>query len=533
MKKLDLKILENADLQIAGRIAELCPAADKKERKKLWLRLEDRLGSSKTADTRELPDKAADDEYLEYEYKLKGANCMKQKWIKPFRTAVIAFVIVGGVLGGIAAVKSMKKDDTPVTSKVTDENGVPILTVAYICENESDDSSRFRAKVSDFNRRNDDYKIEVITYICDEVSTALNKFSVDLADGKVPDIVTGASGVLMPLYRHDYLEDLGELMDEKDGIKRNDIVPSLLKAITFDGEIPLITDEIYLQTYVVRNDRLGKELTNWSIGQAVDFYNSLSDDDKTVFLRGATDKANIGEYFIEGAMLSCIDYREFTFDPENGLRQALEFIYSLPDDIGSYMNVNDHEPSDSLLKCPFVAVSNSYSLEAIGCNGGRDISIVGYPTENGSGVNGMILSSMCIMDSSDYKDMAWDFINKYYFSEDDDYYNHNLAALPLRDSLYQKLYDLDSSMNDSINRGFTNENGAYIYPDGDKFRITDKQKQQLRNYIANLDVCAYHDYELENMIKEECAYVVSGERTPDQCIDILNDRVEKYLAENE
>lgn len=530
MKKLDLKILENADLKTAGRIAEMCPSVDETERKGLLRRLKKRCGNADNRQLSVIPDSSDNEEY--YEYKLTGAGNMKRKWLKPVRAAVTALVIVGGLAGGFAVVKSMKKDKPPVHAKV-DENGIPILTAAYICSDEGDDGGYFREKVSNLNLRNDDYKVEVITYTYDEEGTSLKKLSLDLADGKVPDIVAGAPEVLMPLYRHDYLEDLGELMDEKDGIKRNDIVPSLLKAITFDGEIPLITDEMYLQTYVVRNDRLGEELTNWSIGQAVDFYNSLSDDDKTVFLRGATDKAAIGEYFIEGAMLSSIDYRNFTFDPEKGLREALEFIYSLPDDVGSAMNVYAHEPGDFLLKCPFVAVSNSYSYEAIGCNGGRDISLVGYPTENGSGVNAMIYSSMGIMDSSDCKDMAWDFINEYYFSEDNDYYNHNLAALPLRDSLYQKLYDLDSSMNSSINRGFTNENGAYIYPDGDKFRITEKQKQQLKDYIANLDVCAYHDYELENMIKEECAYVVSGERTPDQCIDILNDRVEKYLAENE
>ena len=40
MKKLDLKILENADRQSVERLAELCPSAGEKERKKLWRRLE-------------------------------------------------------------------------------------------------------------------------------------------------------------------------------------------------------------------------------------------------------------------------------------------------------------------------------------------------------------------------------------------------------------------------------------------------------------------------------------------------------------
>jgi chromosomal replication initiation ATPase DnaA len=39
--------------------------------------------------------------------------------------------------------------------------------------------------------------------------------------------------------------------------------------------------------------------------------------------------------------------------------------------------------------------------------------------------------------------------------------------------------------------------------------------------------------DVKSIIKEEFAYIYNGERTSDKCIDILNDRVEKYLAENE
>ena len=47
-----------------------------------------------------------------------------------------------------------------------------------------------------------------------------------------------------------------------------------------------------------------------------------------------------------------------------------------------------------------------------------------------------------------------------------------------------------------------------------------------------MKIFIYEDEEIVNIIKEECDYVVNGERTPDQCIDILNDRVGTYLAEN-
>lgn len=530
MKKLDLKILENADLKTAGRIAEMCPSVDETERKSLLRRLKKRCGNADNRQLSVIPDSSDNEEY--YEYKLTGAGNMKRKWLKPVRAAVTALVIVGGLAGGFAVVKSMKKDKPPVHAKV-DENGIPILTAAYICSDEGDDGGYFREKVSNLNLRNDDYKVEVITYTYDEEGTSLKKLSLDLADGKVPDIVAGAPEVLMPLYRHGYLEDLGKLMDEKEGIKRSEIVPSLLNAITFDGEVPFIPDKIYAETYAVKTEKLGEDITHWNFEQAIDFYNSLTKEEQECFLWDASSRESLSDYFLEGAVLSCIDYREFTFDPEKGLRQALEFLYSLPDDTDEYPFAEIHHSWEGILKHPFVAVSSAYSNEAIGRNGGEDISLVGYPTENGNGVDMRVYNTVSIMDDSDNEDMAWEFINDLYFSGSVHYYEISAVELPLRASAYPELYDLDPILSDSINRGFCDESGGYSGEENVKFRITDKQKQQLRDYIANLDVCAYHDYELENMIKEECAYVVSGERTPDQCIDILNDRVEKYLAENE
>ena len=416
----------------------------------------------------------------------------------------------------------------------TNEDGKTVITLAYLCSIPDEETYSFEHTVYDYNRNNSKYEVEMTVYTEEEGQSAFNKLSSDLADGKTPDIIFGATSRLRTLYDRGYLADLGEIMDDYDGVKRDEIVPSLLNAMSIDGHIPVMPSAIYAETMCIDTERLGEDITDWNFDQAIGLYNSLSDDDKKHFLpfqySYMGNKKAVANYLIEGAVISCMDYRSYTFDPEKGLRKALEFISTLPDDSDVYRDAEIF-PVNYVLTNPHVSVSSFYSVDAIGNHHGKEISLVGYPTETGSGVLVHAYSAYGIMDNSPSKEGAWDYINSLSILSDDPY-KSVAGNLPLRSSAYPRLYDIDPISNSSINIGFIKEGGVAMYPEKGDFSITDAQKQQLKDYIADLDFCIYHDEEIENIIREECGYVVSGERTPDQCIDILNDRVGTYMAEN-
>ncbi|MBR4627393.1 MAG: carbohydrate ABC transporter substrate-binding protein [Ruminococcus sp.] len=479
-------------------------------------------------------------------YELKGVDFnMKKNRLKPFMAAAACLLIAGAVLCGTALIRhSGKKNDSEYYSNIaaTDENGKTILKVAYVALGTDTDFSGFRSIISDFNASSDSYKAELVPYSNEEGHSAINKLNEDLADGIVPDIIWAEPCKLRTLYDHGYLEDLNNMIDNYNGIKRNEIVPSLLNVITINGHIPCIPDSIHAQTYCMETSLLGEGITNWNFEQAVKLYNSLSEDDKKHFLElnayndselnifWSSRRETLADYFITGGIISSMDYENYEFKPENGLRQALEFIYSLPDDS------NEYDEPDLTFRRPvltnaYVSVCSSYSTHAIGYHGGNDISLVGYPTENGTGVLGSSYLGIGIMKNCPSKQGAWDFIN-YTAITGDDQYRTPTSNLPLRASLYQKDYEADKMSKSSINCGMTKDGGLTFDQNEIAFYITESQKQQLKDYIDSLDFTIYQDEEIENIIREECAYVVRGERTPDQCISILTDRIGTYIDEN-
>ena len=61
--------------------------------------------------------------------------------------------------------------------------------------------------------------------------------------------------------------------------------------------------------------------------------------------------------------------------------------------------------------------------------------------------------------------------------------------------------------------------------------ISQEYVDKIYDYILSVKFEPYFSSEVRDMVSEELEYVISGERTPEQCIDILNDRVGTYLAE--
>ena len=100
MKKLDLKILENADRQAVERLAELCPSAGERERKILWHRLESRCKDNK------------------YAYSVEGVDTCKRSAIHYFNMAAMCAAVILIITGSIFGLKRLKAPDNTVSPSV-------------------------------------------------------------------------------------------------------------------------------------------------------------------------------------------------------------------------------------------------------------------------------------------------------------------------------------------------------------------------------------------------------------------------------
>jgi hypothetical protein len=100
MKKLDLKILENADRQTVERLADLCPSAGEKERKKLWCRLESRCKDNS------------------YAYSVEGVDTYKHSIVHHYSMAAMCAAVILMLTGSIFGLKRLKAPDDPPSPSV-------------------------------------------------------------------------------------------------------------------------------------------------------------------------------------------------------------------------------------------------------------------------------------------------------------------------------------------------------------------------------------------------------------------------------
>lgn len=158
---------------------------------------------------------------------------------------------------------------------------------------------------------------------------------------------------------------------------------------------------------------------------------------------------------------------------------------------------------------------------------GDDFTFVGMPSNNNSGAYTIVNYMYGITETSTNKEGAWEFLSSLfatgYLKQKSLGHNGIPATKEAVDVLCN---DTPPSINNSIRDWFE-------YPNSDEqLEITDEAVNQLAEYIGTVTLEPYSDSEIEDIIKEECDAVFAGEKTPEECADILNNRIGIYLSEN-
>ncbi len=535
------EVLEHTRSQVNEHNSELHCEADNKKHKTHFIKLKKLYKSSNAASKNVQSEGYENEEYCYYEYKVKGADSMKQKWFKPLRAAVIALIVAGGLVGSLTLMKSMKSDKSdpdvsaavPQTDTSSDKKGTDkdTIKVAFIRQEESA-AGEFDKHIQKFKGANSQYRLEVTEYRDSDEADAFKQLTADISGGTKYDLIAAYPGQLRVLDNRHYLADLGEYIDSSTNINRSDFLPNALDAMTIGDHIPAMAFDINIETICCQTERLDSPHENWTIEEAVSFIDKLSDEEKSGLLGPATTKKEIAAFLITGAVNSSVDFRNNKFNAENGLRQALEYIYSMPDDSGVYKG--ETARAKQILSSPYVCIDYFYGDRTISQQDNKPVTLVGFPTESGNGYHLDNWNYMYgIMDNAENKEGAWAFI-ELFLSDEMQSYVDIVHGLPVMESAHKQWWDRAPEYQFSINSPLVESYDASKKYDSDvTVTITDAQKKQLDDYIHNMNIFLYEDKEVINIIKEECDYVINGERTPDQCIDILNDRIGTYLAENE
>ena len=535
MKKKQLfDDLRYADDDILGEMAELCRPLDKAADRRIYSKIK-----------RKCRVEVCGDDTEDYVFEVKGVDVyMRPEWFKQVRAAVICLVFLGGIGAGSFLVKKLGSSDMNLgaSSYQDDEKQDKVTINIAVVGTEAPFSgitSVYNAK-SKMQKQNTDYDVNLVKYNFEpgenkgNTDELVNRLSMDMLAGNIPDIIIAPSYQLDKFRRQGYLTDLSPLMESGVGLRREDFLDSVINSVDENGKIDMIYPSFKLYTAVAETERVGDNMENWTVQQAMDAYRSC--DGKLLSLM--SKDCDINDYFFYGAMTDCIDFKMHTCDFNNGLVQTMDFLTDIPEFdwiIEEYEvdSIADHEGIVQMLEIDGINFKCAWSIVCFYEN--NPVTFVGYPTNSGSGSYTDIDLSFGIVSNSDNKETAWKALSQMFFSNEFLVELNKLnVGIPVTKKAVNKLLNQDEYAENTINKAVSvnKQVGLNEYEQVD-LKISEEQKQQLYDYINRIKIDPFVNKNIEQIIKEESDYVFNGERTIDEFVNIIKSRIGLYMSETQ
>ncbi|SHM68390.1 extracellular solute-binding protein [Ruminococcus flavefaciens] len=441
------------------------------------------------------------------------------------------------------------------------ENGIYRLTKRDASELENTkvisigvlyDDWEVKQKVATFNKSHDGirFKIEDYSkydeYDDDGMATASGEGQLkkDIVSGKAPDIIVSYNhGIIDSLYKKGLFMDLYEMLDKDADMSKDDIMPNVLNACEIGGKLYSLSPSFSVQTLAAKKSNCDKE--NWTIDEMIDTYKNLPKNMRFTTLDCKESMLSM----VVAVLGDAIDYEKGTcnFDTPD-VRKLLNFIDQFPGQ-EEVMDMDDHNAMMEMfggdnIKENKVLLQNMYIgnfvdyTETLKGQFEGDISFVGYPSSNGKGSVLCLEENFAILSNSEYKDECWEFIKMFFTkSDDEDEENGGMYGFPSLKSEFDKM--AEKSMKKPT---YKDENGktveqdlTYYTNDGKEIKIdplNEKEKDFIVDYIKNTtQISDSMDPDVSMILMEEIMAYLKGEKTADEVIDLIQNRVSLLVSE--
>ena len=243
------------------------------------------------------------------------------------------------------------------------------------------------------------------------------------------------------------------------------------------------------------------------------------------------------------------DTGKCSFDGQD-FRELLEFVNSFPE------NFNYNDVDWSQIKYDVEALnagdqllidSGLYSLDSYGWTlasfGGQDITFVGYPSATGNNNVFRLGDGLCISSTCKDKDGAWSFVRTLFTKEFQEENRWN--GLPTNADVFNAIvkdmmtlkYQTDSEGNyvlDENGQKIVEPKASYWFEDDRTYDIdvfTQEQIDQVMDLYNKTNLVMTDDQNILGIVKEETAGYFAGQKSLDDTVRLIQNRVSLYVAE--
>ena len=439
-----------------------------------------------------------------------------------------------------------------------------------------------RDAIVKFNRASNTHRIVVRDYseynTDDDYNAGIQKLNTEMLSGKLPDMID-INTYNMPVEQYaakGFLTDLYELIDADPELSRESFVQPVLKALeSADGKLYQLPSTFAVSTAIAL-DKVAGDYDTWNLAAVKDAMTKLQDG-ASVFDVYRT-KTDILQTCISRNIDAFVDWENGSahFDSDE-FKALLEFANQFPDTY-DWENATDEENDSAqnrmnsgkqLMTDMYVSSFEDMLYQLTGYNGG--VKFVGYPSEDGtSNHTFQIDGSIAISSTCADKTAAWNFMKQ--FLTEDYQSGYNVWNFPIN----QKAFD--QKMKDAMTEEYqTDENGNVVKDEnGNPIRIpkmtyyttdagggvafaattetaastvviggsgvnedgsisiyamTQEQADQILDLINATTAVYGYDESILNIISDEAAAYFAGEKSLDDTANMIQSRVNLYVAE--
>ncbi len=409
-------------------------------------------------------------------------------------------------------------------------------------------------RIKEFNKSHDDIRLKAISYAkydeYDEenqkmLNSASQQLKMDIISGKAPDmIVTYDLSLVSSLSGKDVYCDLYDFMEKDSELKKDDIIPSMLSIGEHNGKLLSISPTFTLMTYAIKSKFCDKE--NWTFDDLKETYEKNKDK---MSLMKYDSKEQVFALLIYSAD-HFVDYEKATcsFDSDEFVN-LLEFCNQFPneEDIMDWENASNEEMTKfydsletanmdekALLYDLYLSEFRGYAQTKQGAFGGDDITLVGFPSDNGTGARILPEQSFAILNSSPNQEECWAFIKDFFLNTK--YDDQTVWGFPSLKSEFEKKADEATNKPYYIDeKGEKHETDDTFYINGKEIKInplTKEEKEYIVNYVSNANTVfnSFSD-DINQILQDEIVAFFKGEKSAKDAASIIQSKVSILLSE--
>lgn len=437
------------------------------------------------------------------------------------------------------------QDDEYYTVKKVKASEVPkkiTLIVAIDSESEKFGSRQLVKSLGRFNRKNQEYHIETVSYYTTEGGlTATQKLAQDIASGNSPDVIVFNGDLSYEvLASKNIFTNLYTFMEDDDLYTADYFLPCITKPYeTSSGELMCIGTQYGAYTLSANTEIVG-DIDKWTVSDLLNINSSLSDNEYFATYR-FSDRNKASEkllnMFLYALTDDFIDYENKTCDM-TGLAELLELCKT-----AKLFNSKDATYDELIAVNCAISFKDWISVPYYVASYANEIpneKYIGYPGAT-TPQNGVMIYSdapVAIVNKTKHPDGAWEVVKEMLASIESEWQLSSIPNLimPTTYGCFDKLYEVCDKTKVKINELLVTPSMTYIDDEysstSGKYYVFNKECCDfLLDSLINFKHIAIHDLQVKNIILEEASYYFGDVKPLDEIVDIISDRLQTMISE--